>query len=78
MPETHVWPEDTEEYFDAVLPAQSQIVSEFASSRMLKLAARDSTIRRAFAFGYSQARLATLTGLTRQRVQQICGKDETS
>ncbi len=37
---------------------------------------RDEAIRNAHKAGESQTDLAKVTGLTRQRIQQICGKDE--
>ncbi len=37
---------------------------------------RDNLIREAYIDGENQSALAKVTGLTRQRIQQICGKDE--
>ncbi len=42
----------------------------------LAVSLRNVSIRKAHAAGITQTELATLTGLTRQRIQQICGKDE--
>ncbi len=42
----------------------------------LALEQRDAAIRAAFRAGSTQVKLAAISGLTRQRIQQICGKDE--